>query len=97
MQLSLDICLLKCNTMACNCFVIKMFCYTKSKHQETLTLVEYHGFHGWPPGCPQEDQRLTKDSLWRATRRPEPYRHAMKKTIDEVGDGRGGPECKAIA
>ncbi len=34
--------------------------------------------------CVQDDQRLTKDSLHMATRRPEPYRHPMKKTIDEV-------------
>ncbi|KAL4452599.1 hypothetical protein ABPG75_008261 [Micractinium tetrahymenae] len=31
----------------------------------------------------EDDPRLTKDALWHATRRPEPYRHAMKKTIDE--------------
>ncbi|KAI7842773.1 hypothetical protein COHA_003520 [Chlorella ohadii] len=31
----------------------------------------------------EDDQRLTKDSLHMATRRPEPYRHPMKKTIDE--------------
>lgn len=35
-----------------------------------------------PP--PQNDARFTKDAVWRATRRPEPYAHPMKKTIDEV-------------
>lgn len=38
---------------------------------------------------PQDDPRFTKDALWHATRRPEPYRHAMKKTIDEVGGAVG--------
>jgi hypothetical protein len=41
--------------------------------------------------CPfaveQNEPQLTKDSVWQATRRPEPYRHPMKKTIDEVRGG----------
>ncbi|KAL4857102.1 Protein ENHANCED DOWNY MILDEW 2 [Chlorella vulgaris] len=32
----------------------------------------------------ENEPRLTKDSVWHATRRPEPYRHPMKKTIDEA-------------
>lgn len=40
---------------------------------------------------PQDDRRLTKDALWHATRRPEPYRNPMKKTIDEVGQ-KGGSQ-----
>ncbi|KAI3425357.1 hypothetical protein D9Q98_009121 [Chlorella vulgaris] len=32
----------------------------------------------------ENEPQLTKDSVWQATRRPEPYRHPMKKTIDEA-------------
>jgi hypothetical protein len=55
----------------------------------------YHGRGGWRwlfktlsdfwHMTLQDDPGLPKDSLWRATRRPEPYAHPMKKTIDEVG------------
>lgn len=50
-----------------------------------------------PSLAPQDDPRLTKDALWHATRRPEPYRHAMKKTIDEVGLAGGALEAGELA